>query len=173
MIKGIFSNCSKKINNKIIRGTACKTVFPKQSVLSITVKTNETILSLQKRWTTTKTPKTINKKLNIPKLSNELRKELEQESASDNVDVEFEDLRKEVLKTFTLNEEVGFGVVKLHRVYNDETIDVKFDCQDESENDLGDYPPDDDGNDEEVPSVSYGIQCRIIISKGIFCFVFL
>jgi hypothetical protein len=154
----MISNCSKRINNNIFRGIARKIVVPNQSVFNTAFNKNATILFSQKRW------KTTNKKLNTPSLSSALLKELEHENAPNEIDVEFEDVKKNILKSFTLTDEVGLGIVKLHRVYKDETIDVKFDCQDESDSDESEYPP--EGEEEEEPAMSYGINFEVTISKG-------
>jgi complement component 1 Q subcomponent-binding protein len=58
------------------------------------------------------------------------------------------------------------GIVKLSRKFNKETIDIKFDCQDEEEADVDMEDIENEQEGEDEPAVGYGIQFEVIVSNG-------
>ncbi len=74
----------------------------------------------------TKPPKPIS----LPEM---LANEITSEEAEDNVDPELEDLTNEIKKSFTITDNEGSAMVTLTRKYKNETIEVSFNCQDETE----------------------------------------
>jgi complement component 1 Q subcomponent-binding protein len=68
-------------------------------------------------------------------LSQILTEEIMEETSrnDDEIDEDYEDVKKFITSNFQLSEKVGYGEVILTRTFNDETITVKFDCQDEAE----------------------------------------
>jgi complement component 1 Q subcomponent-binding protein, mitochondrial len=99
-----------------------------------------------------------------------LKKELEEEKANNaEVDADLEDLKKDILKNFTMHEEDGSGLVKLVGKFGNETIEVKFDVQnvqeEEEEDDFEAELPEDDEEDIEGKS-GLGIYFEVKITKG-------
>lgn len=108
-----------------------------------------------------------------PALSDLLENEIGEEKENEEVDIELDDIKKGILKTFKITEEKGLGIVKLTRTYNDELIEVNFDCQNSREeasgiNEMESSADDiDQDNEEEFgnDSGSYGIRVEVIINK--------
>jgi len=70
---------------------------------------------------------------NVTGLQNVLSNEIMEEAADDAVDSELEVIKEEIMKSFTIEDSNGNGVVTLKGKYKNEEITVMFDCQDESE----------------------------------------
>lgn len=66
-------------------------------------------------------------------LAEVLTNEILHETANAEEDEDFDDVKQLVEKSFKITDTPGFGVITLERTYNDETIKVTFDCQDEVE----------------------------------------
>jgi complement component 1 Q subcomponent-binding protein, mitochondrial len=64
-------------------------------------------------------------------LAEALTNEILHETANQEEDEDYEEVKKLIEKSFKITDTPGLGVVTLERKYNDETIIVKFDCQDE------------------------------------------
>jgi complement component 1 Q subcomponent-binding protein len=74
---------------------------------------------------------------------------LEETSRRDEeVDEDYEDVKKYITSLFTVSERVGYGEVILTRSYQDETITIKFDCQDEADDGEGASEGVSEGQDE-------------------------
>jgi len=91
-------------------------------------------------------------------LAESLQKELKHEQGEQEVDQEFLDIQKLVLKSFKLQDNVGEGVVKLTREHKNETIEVVFDCQDVEEEEA-------EAEEGEDPELDVGVNFEVIISK--------
>jgi len=108
-------------------------------------------------------------------LSQILTEEILEETTrkEEEIDEDYEDVKKYIESTFKLTEKVGYGEVKLFRKFNDEEIHVKFDCQDEAEDsennqegineDQQHEPSEDDA--EPIDSSKVGINFEVTISK--------
>lgn len=99
----------------------------------------------------------------VEEVTHEMTKEEE-------VDQEFLDSQKYMEELgFTINDEPGTGTVKLTRSYNGETIEVKWDCQNEAEDmmnegyDVNELGEEDDSVEQ---GLDYGINFEVCISKG-------
>jgi complement component 1 Q subcomponent-binding protein len=92
-------------------------------------------------------------------LADTLQKELKHEQGEQEVDQEFVDIKKLVLKSFKLHDHTGEGVVKLTREHKGEQIEVVFDCQDVEENEV------EPENEQTEPEMDVGVNFEVIISK--------
>lgn len=107
-----------------------------------------------------------------PSLSDILANEIEEEKENGFVDEELEKIKKTLSKQFKITDQKGLGVVKLTRKYNDELIEVVFDCQNsrDGDNDLNEIDGEENENsqddEEEGGSSSVGIEFEVTISKG-------
>jgi len=102
-------------------------------------------------------------------ITEELAKEIEFEEGNAEVDTEYEDAKKLTLQHFKLHEKPGNGVVRLTRKYNDEQIEVKFDVQDSTEEELGqdeDYGQTNEGEEDEAIGDNVGVNFEVTIKKG-------
>lgn len=114
---------------------------------------------MQLRFTATEAKSTI---------TEELAKEIEFEEGSAEVDTEYEDAKKLALQHFKLHEKPGSGVVRLTRKHNDEQIEVKFDVQDSTEEQLDeneDYGQT-AGDEEDAIGDDVGVNFEVTIKKG-------
>lgn len=91
------------------------------------------------------------------------------------VDQEFEDSVAQIESEWQLTEKAGEGVIKLTKSYNNETIDVVWDVQDEADMDDDFSGMDENGNialgeegDDADPdgTLNYGINVEVLIHKG-------
>jgi complement component 1 Q subcomponent-binding protein, mitochondrial len=90
------------------------------------------------------------------------RQELDHELGNKEVDQEYEDAKKLVLKEFKLVEQPGKGTVRLTRKHGDETIEVVFDVQDvEDEFDYNE----DNATETEEKAPNVGVNFDIFIRK--------
>lgn len=116
--------------------------------------------SLQLRFAATEAKATI---------TEELAKEIEFEEGNAEVDTEYEDAKKLTLQHFKLHEKPGNGVVRLTRKHNDEQIEVKFDVQDSTEEELDqdeDYGQATEGGEDNVIGDDVGVNFEVTIKKG-------
>lgn len=93
-------------------------------------------------------------------LAETLQKELKHEQGEQEVDQEFVDIQKLVLKSFKLHDNVGEGIVKLTREHKGESIEVIFDCQDIEEDEIETL------EEGEEPELEVGINFEVVISKA-------
>lgn len=111
-----------------------------------------------------------------PALDEILAQEINHENSEQEIDQEYLDIKKSIEKNFVLKQEDGVAVVTLERKHKDETIVVKFDVQNETEDDDVGYDGDENDNpdyneesyddDEEGSKVGYGIQFDVEITKS-------
>ncbi len=109
-------------------------------------------------------------------LTEALAKEITAEAAEESIDPEFEDIKKQIMQNFTVSDTVGKGVVTLHNIpgkipaLKGERLEITFDCQDESEQDMDDMNFEQlqqmqGEGEEEEPVLSYGINFSATITK--------
>lgn len=99
--------------------------------------------------------------------------EIAVETSEVEIDQEYLDVKKTILKNFAIKESSGEAVVELSRAHGKESVVVKFDVQNESEDeDQGegeegeiDHEADMDDVDENQPEPVYGINFEVIVSK--------
>ena len=112
---------------------------------------------------------------------NELVKALSDELASEESDFEVDpdlvEITEQIKKSFTIDDQVGLGVVKLSSNFSgamggDEEVSISFDCQDEADMDgmnmeslasLAEGIDDEDDDDDVV--LDFGINVKVAISK--------
>ena len=124
MMRQRFSSIVSKVarESKLFRAAPSMGVFA-----TGIVNTSSSMPSLRFFATkNTKPPKPVS----LPEM---LANEITSEEAEDNVDPELEDLTNEIKKNFTITDKEGSAVVHLSRKYKNETIEVSFNCQDETE----------------------------------------
>lgn len=111
-------------------------------------------------------------------LAEVLTSEILHETANQEEDEDYEEVKKLIEKSFKITDTPGLGVVTLERKYNDETITVRFDCQDEvdeaddhgydrMENHLKEQLDTDDDVDG-IPN-QFGIHFEVSVKKGGAC----
>lgn len=114
-------------------------------------------------------------------LAEALASEITVEAAEDSIDPELEDIKKQILQNFTINDTAGRGIVTLKSIagkntaLNGDIIEISFDCQDEAETDdsLDDLAAsmqekegqDGEEGDMEEPVMSFGINFTATITK--------
>ena len=105
-------------------------------------------------------------------LSDALATEIAEEVAEESVDQELEDIKAQIKKSFSITDEAGKGVVHLHGTIRGSKVQVTFDCQDEADSgfdaDGFSMPPEGDqqGSNDEVPSIDFGINFTVRISSS-------
>lgn len=129
----LFSTVSKAVRPMLLKPSQSLTVqgIKSMSTISLNSKLNINSLSVQKRSFSSN-----NKEANADgNLSQILAEELLQEKdrVADEVDEDYDDVKKYISSIFEITERVGYGEVKLFRKYKDEEITITFDCQDESD----------------------------------------
>lgn len=113
-----------------------------------------------------------------PALDEVLAQEIAHENSEQEIDQEYLDIKRDIEKSFKIKEAVGESAVVLERKHKDEIITVKFDVQNETEDDnMGGEEYDEEGNDDseynpdeydenDAGKVSYGIQFDVEIEKN-------
>eukprot|EP01041_Mallomonas_annulata_P013783 gene13783-29307_t len=104
----------------------------------------------------------------LSSLSDVLTNELMEESSNDQIDQEFLDIKQQIMKSFSIKEEMGISKVQLHRKYKAEQILVSFDIQDEEEDDSIPEDFDSEQQDEDEPDDSrkYFVNFEVVLTKG-------
>lgn len=97
-------------------------------------------------------------------LTDLLRTEIDHEETNKENDIEYEDVKKIVLKSFTISEQPGYGEVILRRTHGDEKIEVFFHVQGIDDDGMDFSEDEQEGADDETPNV--GVNFRVEITKG-------
>ncbi|KAJ1408544.1 mitochondrial glycoprotein, partial [Ochromonadaceae sp. CCMP2298] len=100
-------------------------------------------------------------------LTKVLQRELEDEESNEAEDEELAEVTTNLKKIFTLEDQLGMGVVKLSRKFGSEAIEIEFDCQnaDDASMDMSVDETEGEEHEEEEGENDYGINFEVTIKK--------
>lgn len=160
-LKSIACVAVKQSHSSAVRALSTTTSSFIPQTLSTPAATSSFLASSARRSYHSATVRRSGDDEDVPPLSAVLAQQIVEEDVEEEHDQELRDAQKLVEQHFTVNDKDGVALVTLTRKYDDEMIEVRFDCQNEEE----DYAAMEEAEEAEESSIQ-GINFQVRIQRG-------